>query len=143
MSTAVPQAGAAPAGSISSMLERSLDLISEELSGSAPGQPKSAARALMEERKKVQALAIDNSFSFQPRAQPSATGSLPLLQQISSSTVQAPKYWSGATKKHGKVEKASSNKAAKAKGESYNNRFQEKLAAKAAKAKMKNKLKSS
>lgn len=132
--------------SITSLLEQSLDLIGDEINKQQSGgsSNKTAARSLIEERKKTKTVTMENSFVFQPRTKPSATGGTPLLEQISGSSVAAPKYWSGASKSKAEKASTSSKKTSggKVKGEDYNNRFQEKLAAKAAKAKRKSQLKS-
>eukprot|EP01039_Chlorochromonas_danica_P009495 gene9495-10489_t len=134
---------------IASMLD-TLDLIGGEINNGYPGNnaQKTASSMLIEERKKSKrALAVDNTFSFRPTQLPSPTGGKPLLEQISSSTVGQPKYWASGGSQHnkrGKAEKAASgsNNKGKIKGENYNSRYKEKLTAKASKAKMKNKLKS-
>lgn len=135
---------------IASMLD-TLDLIGGEINNGFPGSnaQKTASSLLIEERKKSKrALEMDNTFSFRPAQLPSPTGGKPLLEQISSSSVGQPKYWTSSGSQHnkrgGKAEKAASgsNNKGKIKGENYNSRYKEKLAAKASKAKMKNKLKS-
>lgn len=130
------------------MLERSLDLIGAEFTApAAGGQQKTAAQALLEERRRTKrATEINESFSFVPSKKPSPTGGTPLFEQISTSSVEAPKYWSGGKKRQPKVVKASQsakNSRGKVKGENYNDRFNEKLASKAAKSKLKSKAKSS
>ncbi len=147
---------AIPSGSITALLEKSLDLISNEICGgpvadeqaiaaSAGTAGKTAASTLLEERRKAKrSIDMVDNFIFQASKKPSTTGGAPLLEQISSSAVDPPKYCSSSRKN--KRSSQSSNVRVchgKIKGENYSNRQQEKLAVKAAKAKFKNKLKSS
>ncbi|RYG68772.1 hypothetical protein EON64_04405 [archaeon] len=99
---------------------------------------------MLEERKRSQqALDVTQNFAFQPVRQPSLTGTTPQFEQISSSQVQSKNSYLQKKTRQIAV-KSNSSKAShgKMKGEDYSSRFKEKLVAKAMKAKLKNKLKS-
>lgn len=144
-----------PEGGLTSLLESSLDIIGREINESrtsdflpfsSSGSPeRTAASLLLEERKRSQqALDVTQSFAFQPVKQQSLTGTTPQFEQISSSQVVSKNAYLHKKTKQTAV-KSSSSKAShgKMRGEDYTSRFKEKLAGKAMKAKLKNKLKSS
>jgi hypothetical protein len=163
--------------SISALLEQTLDLIgAEEL---PPGQKgpahapssssgKTASSILLEEKKKIkEKMDMVTSINFNVPKLHSGPAST-IFDQISTSTVEPPKYWLNNNKNHNKNNtnkhdqkafSASKNggkfdllnggnnggnrkvQQAKSRGEDYNDRLNGKLQAKLAKQKMKNKLK--
>mmetsp|Transcript_12839 Transcript_12839/g.19289 ORF Transcript_12839/g.19289 Transcript_12839/m.19289 type:complete len:151 (-) Transcript_12839:1628-2080(-) len=117
---------------ISSTLEKTLDLDQQKFSSSTTldHQNPSASKLLLQERNNVQQITTSNQFemtSFVPR--PKSVKVNPLLQQISQSTVEKPKYWKDSSKK-GVVKSKSANKTGrknKQKGEEYKDKFQKKI----------------
>lgn len=133
--------------SISALLEQTLDLIAEEgTSGNGfSSNAKTAASMLLEEKKQMKKK-LENiettSFQF-PKTDSLASN--PLLDQISTSRVEAPKYWNTSGGKKPKVAAVASiskkMKLSRQKGQDYSDKYQEKMGSKVNKQKLKNKLK--
>ena len=130
--------------SISELLEETLDLIGkEETSGIIDKNPplsvtsafpsvsiKSASAALLEERKKLKRK-IDDADFIPFNSGKTTPAPIPILEQISNSTVDAPKYWNNNNNnKKSKKEvvhiMTNDKKKKKLKGEGYSDRFAEK-----------------
>lgn len=141
--------------SISSLLEDALDLIGKEGSSVEVGGPQiSAAKQLLSERNKGKRGIENNDFiAFAQKPKPVAEN--PFLSQISTSSVDDPKYWKSGAK--GKVVKSAAartavgkhstnqNKAAKlrqAKGEQYAERYSAKKEMVSKRSNLKKQLKS-
>ncbi len=153
--------------SISCLLEKTLDLIGAEdippqLNGavSSSSSGKTASTLLLEEKKRMkEQMELVTSVNFNVPKHHSGPAST-IFDQISTSTVEPPKYWLNgnkhkspknndkaysANKSGGKFDVLNSGgkkaQQIKNRGEDYNDRLNGKLQAKLAKQKMKNKLK--
>jgi hypothetical protein len=145
--------------SISALLEQTLDLIGAEDDGrpAASSSGKTAASMLLEEKQKAnEKMSKVSTINFNVPKHHSGPASA-IFDQISTSSVEAPKYWASSSKtaaqklqkytsaKSSKIDllAGSSNKKSqsKSRGEDYQDRLNGKLSAKLAKQKMKNKLK--
>jgi len=119
---------------ISTSLEKTLDLDQPQVNiSTALGcQNPSASKLLLQERNNIQQ-SQQSQFemtSFVPRSKTVKPN--PLLQQISHSIVEKPKYWKDSSKKRVVVKSKSSSKTGrknKQKGEEYKDRFQKKISA--------------
>lgn len=143
--------------SITDLLQNTLDLIGAEANqptnNVAQPQQRSAASILLEERRKNKRtfeeedyVAFHNNQERNKNTIPINLPSYSLLNQISNSVVEPPKYQSSAVKpssrlKEKKVEKSKKQKIAESRGQQYMDRLSNKAKQKNNKEKIRNQLK--
>lgn len=143
--------------SISDILQQTLDLIGSEPTASsttaavpafgasgAPQPAPTASSVLLEERRKlkqrmdeINAADFSGVSSDRPQVAPMSA----LMNQVASSSVDAPKYWKSKKNGNGAVSSNKKTLEKRNKGSDYNDRLMNKLQSKESKLKLKNKLK--
>lgn len=139
--------------SISDLLQESLDIIGSELDRedgiSSPSNTISASAKLLQKKQEEENML--SSLDFIPLKMPEkkvddpfANGRAPLMNQISQTSVEPPKYWKSKNEiNKNQAYSSTSNKKNKNKqrGEDYNDKLSGKMAQKLSKQKLRNKLK--